>query len=163
MKTSILQSQIKLKGFDPLSSLIFLPTSQDGVVLESTLHELIDLNKNELALIFLGGVNYYTGQVFDIQKITKHAHDHDIMVGFDLAHAAGNIELKLHEWGVDFAAWCSYKYLNSGPGNVSSVFIHENQIMKKPFRLSGWWGHIEQNRFSLSQKFEAINTVLIFS
>ena len=154
----ILQSQIKLKGFDPLSSLIFLPTSQDGVVLESTLHELIDLNKNELALIFLGGVNYYTGQVFDIEKITKHAHDHDIMVGFDLAHAVGNIELNLHHWNVDFAAWCSYKYLNSGPGNVSTIFIHKSNIKKSVFRLAGWWGHESKSRFSIQKEFNPINT-----
>ena len=76
-------------------------------------------------MIFIGGVNYYTGQVFNIQKITEKGHSHNIVVGFDLAHAAGNIELKLHQWKVDFAAWCSYKYLNSGPGNVSTIFISD--------------------------------------
>tara|TARA_Y100001934_G_C12040615_1_gene625849 strand:- start:83 stop:787 length:705 start_codon:yes stop_codon:yes gene_type:complete len=106
----------------------------------------------------MGGVNYYTGQVFNIAQITKIGHQNKIVVGFDLAHAAGNIQLKLHEWKVDFAAWCSYKYLNAGPGNVSTVFIHENQIAKKPFRLSGWWGHQLKNRFVIQERFEPVNT-----
>ena len=125
---------------------------------EHKLYSLIETHKDELALIFLGGVNYYTGQVLDIQKITKIGHQHNIIVGFDLAHAAGNIDLKLHEWEVDFAAWCSYKYLNAGPGNVSTIFIHEKQINKKPFRLSGWWGHQLKNRFELQDSFDPINT-----
>tara|TARA_B100001250_G_scaffold414176_1_gene451096 strand:- start:8852 stop:10117 length:1266 start_codon:yes stop_codon:yes gene_type:complete len=154
----VLRSQVELRGFDPEESIIFSPVNEDGVVEETDLYSIMESYKDELALVFLGGVNYYTGQVFNIEKITQKAHLYNIMIGFDLAHAAGNIELKLHEWGVDFAAWCSYKYLNSGPGNVSSVFIHENQIRKTPFRLSGWWGHKEQNRFSLSHKFEPINT-----
>ena len=119
---------------------------------------MIEKHKDELALIFIGGVNYYTGQVFDIAKITEIGHQYNIIVGFDLAHAAGNIDLQLHDWEVDFAAWCSYKYLNAGPGNVSTVFIHEKQIEKKPFRLSGWWGHKLKNRFVLQDKFEPILT-----
>jgi kynureninase len=154
----VLRSQIELRGFDPDQALIFLPVNSDGVVSDDDLYSTIESNKDDLALIFLGGVNYYTGQVFNMEKITSIAHAYNIMVGFDLAHAAGNINLKLHEWGVDFAAWCSYKYLNSGPGNVSSVFIHENQINKHPFRLSGWWGHDQKNRFTLSEKFQPINT-----
>ena len=154
----VLRSQIELRGFDPDEAIVFLPVNSDGIVLDDDLYSTIESNKDALALIFLGGVNYYTGQVFDIEKITAIAHSHNIMVGFDLAHAAGNINLKLHQWGVDFAAWCSYKYLNSGPGNVSSVFIHENQINKNPFRLSGWWGHNQKNRFLLAEKFQPINT-----
>ena len=154
----VLRSQIELRGFDPDEAIVFLPVNSDGIVLDHDLYSTIQSNKDALALIFLGGVNYYTGQVFDIEKITAIAHSYNIMVGFDLAHAAGNIDLKLHQWGVDFAAWCSYKYLNSGPGNVSSVFIHENQINKNPFRLSGWWGHNQKNRFLLSEKFQPINT-----
>ena len=154
----VLRSQVELRGFNPDESILFLPVDEYGVVAETDVYDLIESNKEQLALVFLGGVNYYTGQVYNMQKITHIAHLYNIMVGFDLAHAAGNIELKLNEWGVDFAAWCSYKYLNSGPGNVSSVFIHENQIKKKPFRLSAWWGHLEKNRFSLSQKFEPTNT-----
>lgn len=154
----IIQSQIKLKGFDPDESIIFLPSDSNGVVLEKDIYETIVKHKDELALIFIGGVNYYTGQVFDIPRITQCGHDHDIIVGFDLAHAVGNINLQLHKWGVDFAAWCSYKYLNSGPGNVSSIFIHQNQIATKPFRLSGWWGHNAENRFSLQKKFSPLNS-----
>ncbi len=154
----VLQSQIELRGFDPQEVIMFAPVDEHGVVIENELYSMIHANKSQLALVFLGGVNYYTGQVFDIPKITKIAHSNGIMVGFDLAHAAGNIELKLHEWGVDFAAWCSYKYLNSGPGAVSSVFIHEKQINKNPFRLSGWWGHKKSNRFELQNKFKPINT-----
>ena len=87
----------------------------------------------------LGGVNYYTGQIFDIQKITRHAQSKGINVGFDLAHAVGNISLKLHEWNVDFAVWCSYKYLNSGPGSVGGAFVHERHHNSQVPRFSGWW------------------------
>ena len=154
----VLRSQVELKGFDPEESIIFLPVNEDGVVEERDVYSIMESYKDQLALVFLGGVNYYTGQVFNIEKITQKAHLYNIMIGFDLAHAAGNIELKLHEWGVDFAAWCSYKYLNSGPGNVSTIFVHENQIQNNPFRLSGWWGHEVKNRFELQKKFQPINT-----
>jgi len=154
----IIQSQIQLNGFDPDNSIVFIPSDSNGVVDEHELYSLIEKHKDELALIFIGGVNYYTGQVFDIAKITEIGHQYNIIVGFDLAHAAGNIDLQLHDWEVDFAAWCSYKYLNAGPGNVSTVFIHEKQIEKKPFRLSGWWGHKLKNRFVLQDKFEPILT-----
>ena len=154
----ILQSQIKLRGYNPDESIIFLPADKNGVVSEDDVYNTILSHKDELSLIFIGGVNYYTGQVFDISQITKIGHLHDIVVGFDLAHAAGNIELKLHDWNVDFAAWCSYKYLNSGPGNVSSIFIHENQIKNKPFRLSAWWGHDATNRFAIQKNFTPIQS-----
>ncbi|MAQ31671.1 MAG: kynureninase [Flavobacteriales bacterium] len=154
----IIQSQIQLNGFDPDDAIIFIPSDSNGVVDEEKLYSLIDNHKDDLALIFMGGVNYYTGQVFNIAQITKIGHQNNIVVGFDLAHAAGNIELKLHEWKVDFAAWCSYKYLNAGPGNVSTIFIHEKQIAKKPFRLSGWWGHQLKNRFVIQERFEPVNT-----
>jgi len=154
----ILQSQIELNGLNPDDVIVFLPSDPNGVVLEEDVSKTILNYKNELALIFIGGVNYYTGQVFDICEITRIARNHGIVVGFDLAHAAGNIELKLHKWGVDFAAWCSYKYLNSGPGNVASVFIHENQLKKNPFRLSAWWGHDSSKRFLTRQKFKPINS-----
>ena len=154
----IIQSQIELKGFNPDDAIIFIPSDENGVIDEDRLYAIIEAHKDELALIFIGGVNYYTGQVFDIEKITKTGHNNNIIVGFDLAHAAGNIELRLHEWEVDFAAWCSYKYLNAGPGNVSTVFIHEKQIQKNPFRLSAWWGHQLKNRFVLQEKFQPLNT-----
>ena len=154
----ILQSQIKLKGYNPKDALVFLPSDKNGVIADDDIYKCIEENKDQLALIFIGGVNYYTGQVFNIKKITALGHVHNIIVGFDLAHAVGNIELKLHEWGVDFAAWCSYKYLNSGPGNVSTIFIHEHKIEQNPFRLSGWWGHNLKNRFLLQKEFNPIKT-----
>ena len=154
----ILQSQIKLKGYNPEEAIVFIPANDHGVVEEDDLYNTIEEYKEELALIFIGGVNYYTGQVFDMQYITQLGHRYDIIVGFDLAHAVGNIDLQLHQWQVDFAAWCSYKYLNAGPGNVSTVFIHENQIEKAPFRLSGWWGHKSEDRFVLHQKFQPVAT-----
>ena len=154
----VLQSQIQSRGFDPKESIIFIPANSDGVIEEQDIYSAIKENKEHLALIFIGGVNYYTGQIFDIQKITHIGHQNDIIVGFDLAHAVGNIQLALHDWQVDFAAWCSYKYLNSGPGNVSSVFIHEKQIAKEPFRLSAWWGHEEKSRFEIQDVFQPIKT-----
>tara|TARA_B100001250_G_scaffold407335_1_gene427905 strand:- start:61 stop:1326 length:1266 start_codon:yes stop_codon:yes gene_type:complete len=154
----ILQSQIKLRGYNPDEAIVFLPANSHGVIQEDELYNTIEKHKNELALIFIGGVNYYTGQVFDMQSITQLGHRYGITVGFDLAHAVGNIDLQLHHWKVDFAAWCSYKYLNSGPGNVSTVFIHENQLKKEPFRLSGWWGHKVEDRFMLQKKFQPVPT-----
>ena len=142
----------------PKESIIFIPANSDGVIEDQDIYSAIEENKEHLALIFIGGVNYYTGQIFDIQKITHIGHQNDIIVGFDLAHAVGNIQLALHDWQVDFAAWCSYKYLNSGPGNVSSVFIHEKQIDKEPFRLSAWWGHEEKSRFEIQDVFQPIKT-----
>ena len=101
---------------------------------ERELFQTIEKHAHELALIFIGGVNYYTGQVFDLQKIVQYGHNNGITVGFDLAHAAGNINLELHNWDVDFAAWCSYKYLNSGPGNISSIFIG---LSRRQFQKAG--------------------------
>ena len=147
-----------MRGFNPETSIVFLPADEDGVVLADDICSTIERYKDELALVFIGAVNYYTGQVFNVEEITKIAHLNNILIGFDLAHAAGNVELNLHDWNVDFAAWCSYKYLNSGPGNVSTIFIHENQIQSNPFRLCGWWGHESKNRFSLNNNFQAIKT-----
>ena len=106
----------------------------------------------------IGGVNYYTGQLFDIKRITELAHKHNINVGFDLAHAAGNVNLKLHKWGVDFAVWCSYKYLNSGPGSVAGIFVHESHHNSNLPRLAGWWGHKKESRFDMPDNFHPINS-----
>jgi kynureninase len=120
---------------------------------EDILNTIEDLG-DSLALVLLGGVNYYSGQFFDLPTITQAAHKAGAMVGFDLAHAAGNLPLQLHQWGVDFAAWCSYKYLNSGPGGVSGVFIHEKHANNPNTpRLSGWWGNDEKTRFEMRPDF----------
>jgi len=110
-------------------------------------------------MIMIGGVNYYSGQVFDMQAITKAGHAVGAQVGFDLAHGAGNIPLQLHDWDVDFAAWCSYKYMNSGPGGVSGIYVHERHATdKSTFRLAGWWGHNKKERFKMAPEFDPIPT-----
>ncbi len=114
---------------------------------------------DRLAMVMIGGVNYYSGQVFDMEAITKAGHAVGAMVGFDLAHAIGNIELKLHDWEVDFAAWCSYKYLNSGPGSVAGIYINEKHASNpNTFRLAGWWGHDKESRFKMEPGFQPIPT-----
>lgn len=113
---------------------------------------------DELALVLIGGVNYYTGQVFDMKTITQAGQKVGAFVGWDLAHAAGNIELKLNEWGVDFAAWCSYKYMNSGPGNVSGYFVHEKHHNDKELsRFAGWYGHNKERRFLMEPQFDPVH------
>jgi kynureninase len=107
----------------------------------------------------LGGVNYYTGQVFDFERITKLAQAKAINVGFDLAHGAGNVKLELHNWGVDFAIWCSYKYLNSGPGSVAGAFVHEKHHNSDLPRFAGWWGHNKESRFKMPDEFNPIKSV----
>jgi kynureninase len=150
------KSQILFHGFDPQQSLIELtPREGESCLRDEDIESLIDREGNSIALILLGGVNYVTGQVFDMPGITKAGHRKGCMVGFDLAHAAGNIPLHLHDWGPDFAAWCSYKYLNGGPGCVAGCFVHERHSRAWDIpRFAGWWGHDEKTRFQMGPQFQ---------
>jgi kynureninase len=155
-----LESQVRYHGFDPKEAIIEIkPRAGEHTIRTDDITDAILLHRDELALVLFGGVNYYTGQFFDIQKITKAAHEVGVCAGFDLAHAAGNVELKLHDWEVDFACWCSYKYLNSGPGGVAGVYIHDKHAKNKDIpRFAGWWGYTKDTRFKMEKGFEAIPT-----
>jgi kynureninase len=153
------QSQLKFHGYSPQDGLLELPL-RPGEITHRTedILKFIELRGNEIALVLLSGVNYYTGQYFDIPAITAAAHNTGCCVGWDLAHAAGNIPLQLHNWRVDFAAWCSYKYLNAGPGSLSGVFVHERHAEKKDLpRFAGWWGHDLQTRFTMPREFQPMH------
>lgn len=150
------QSQVEFHGFDYDDAVIELkPRDGEHTLRTEDILAAIEEHSDQLALVFFSGVQYYTGQYFNIPAITEAAHKAGVPAGFDLAHAAGNVALKLHEWNVDFAAWCSYKYLNSGPGNVSGVFIHERHALNPETpRLSGWWGYREDKRFLMQRGYE---------
>ena len=151
-------SQARFHGYDPSEAIVqFDPKSHDLVVSDEEIEKTILENKDSLALIMLGNVNYLSGQRFNFEKIVKLAHDNGIMVGFNLAHGAGNIELKLHDWNVDFAVWCTYKYLNSGPGGIAGCFVHDNHGHDSSIpRFEGWWGHKKDSRFKMPPTFEPI-------
>ena len=150
------QSQIRFHGFDPATSLIDLtPRPGESCIREDDIENMIEREGDTIALIMLGGVNYATGQAFDMARITRAGHARGCVVGFDLAHAAGNLQLKLHKWDCDFAVWCSYKYLNGGPGCVAGCFVHErhSHAWDVP-RFAGWWGHDEESRFLMGAQFQ---------
>lgn len=153
-----LQSQVKFHGFNPSEAIVEVaPREGEYHLREEDILAAIKQNASSLALVLIGGVNYFTGQVFDMQAITKAGHQAGAVVGFDLAHAAGNVELKLHDWGVDFAAWCSYKYLNSGPGSVAGAFVHQNHHRNFDLpQFAGWWGHDKQSRFLMGSTYVPI-------
>lgn len=151
--TYMVKSQARLYGFD--EAIIELKPNNGGVVLETKdILASIDKHADELAMVFIGGVNYFTGQVFDMQAIAKKCRKKGIICGLDLAHAIGNVPLLLHRWDVDFAAWCSYKYLNAGPGGISGVFIHEKHHKNEHKRLEGWWGNNLNTRFKMAPEFD---------
>jgi len=152
----LLETQTRFHGHDPDDAIIEIsPRDGEGVIREEDILAAIDEHADQLALVFFGGVNYLTGQLFDMPKITAAAHAVGAIAGFDLAHAAGNVPLSLHDWGVDFAAWCSYKYLNSGPGNAGAIFVHEKhgEDFDLP-RFGGWWGHDKGTRFKMESGFK---------
>lgn len=151
------KSQLEFHGFDPEQALIELvPRQGEDTLRTEDIEALLEAQGAQIALVLLGGVNYYTGQFFDLEAITRTSHKNGCVVGFDLAHAAGNVPLSLHEWGVDFACWCSYKYLNSGPGSVAACFVHENHAHTDRPRFAGWWGHDKESRFRMGPDFQAI-------
>jgi len=151
-------SQLKCHGLDPSKNLIELkPRDGESTLRTEDIVETIESNGDSITLVLLGGVNYYTGQAFDMKTIAEAGHHIGAKVGFDLAHAAGNLELKMHDWDVDFAVWCSYKYLNGGPGAVAGAFVHERFARDFDLcRLAGWWGHDKESRFMMGPEFRPI-------
>ena len=155
-----LESQVRFHGFNPADAILEIkPRSGEQTLRTEDIVSAIDANKNSVALVLFGGLNYYTGQFFDVKTITNEAHHVGAYAGFDLAHAVGNVSLKLHEWNVDFGCWCSYKYLNSGPGSVAGAFVHQRHISNKDLpRFAGWWGHTKEKRFLMEKGFDPITT-----
>jgi kynureninase len=151
-------SQIRYHGFDPADSLLqWQPLPGETTLRTEDFERLLEQEGDRVELVLLSGVNYYTGQFFDMERITRAAHARGCVAGWDLAHAAGNVPLKLHEWDIDFACWCSYKYLNAGPGSVAGCFVHERHADNPDLpRFCGWWGHDKQNRFKMGPDFQAI-------
>jgi len=156
----MLETHIRYHGLDPNEVLIEVgPRDGEHLIRHEDILDAIDKHRDELALVLFGGINYYTGQVVDIKTITEVAHTAGAIAGFDLAHAAGNISLQLHDWSVDFACWCSYKYLNSGPGAMGGVFINEKFHGDKNIkRFGGWWGYDKDTRFKMEKGFKPIPT-----
>lgn len=154
-----IQSQIDFHGYDPKDTLIEIsPREGERTLRHEDIIDSIDEHGDKLALIYLGGLNYYTGQALDMENITSAGRARGVTVGFNLAHSAGNVPLELHDWGVDFAAWCTYKYLCGGPGSPAGIFIHERHHDWKGPRLLGWWGHDKESRFEMSSSFDPIPT-----
>jgi len=152
------ESQLKFHGHDPKDSLILWePREGEELCHFEDLEKIMKTEGDQVALLLIGSTNYYTGQSFPLKKITELGHRHGSKVGFDLAHGAGNIQPNLHETGPDFAVWCSYKYLNSGPGSVGGCFVHERHANNKELkRFTGWWGHNKQTRFNMRHEFDPI-------
>lgn len=152
------ESQLKFHGFDPKEGLIeWKPRVGEELLHMEDLEAILEAEGDEIALLMIGGVNYYTGQYFDIKKIAELGHAKGAMVGIDLAHGAGNIQPNLHDSNVDFAAWCTYKYLNAGPGSLAGLFVHEKHAHNKELnRFAGWWGHDKETRFNMRYDFNPI-------
>jgi kynureninase len=151
-------SHIAWHGLDPAEALLALaPRPGETCLRTEDIVARLDQEGSAIALVLLGGVNYYTGEAFDMPTITRAGQARGCVVGFDLAHAAGNIPLQLHDWGVDFAVWCSYKYLNAGPGSIAGCFVHERQARRTDLpRFAGWWGHNKTTRFDMPALFDPL-------
>jgi kynureninase len=153
------ESQLRHHGFDDKEGVI-LWEAREGEELTryEDLETIFKSHGNEIALVMIGGVNYYTGQYFDLKRITELGHSYGCMVGFDCAHGAGNVELNLHDSGADFAVWCTYKYLNSGPGSLAGCFVHERHAHDKNLnRFTGWWSHNKETRFKMRDEFDQLS------
>lgn len=150
-----IESQVRFHGYDPQDAIIEVaPRAGEHTLRTEDIISAIADNGPEIALVLFGGINYFTGQWYDMPAITKAGHAAGAIVGFDLAHAAGNVPLSLHAWDIDFACWCSYKYQNSGPGGISGVFVHEKHFNDTSLnRFAGWWGYREQERFKMTKGF----------
>ncbi|MBS1583711.1 MAG: kynureninase [Bacteroidetes bacterium] len=157
--TYALASQIRFHGLDPKDALVEMTPRAGEHTLRTTdiLDRIAELD-DTLALVLFGGVNFYTGQAFDMRRITEEAHRVGALAGYDLAHAAGNLHLQLHAWEADFACWCSYKYLNSGPGGVAGAFVHQRHLKADLPRFAGWWGHDKATRFRMAPEFSPMPT-----
>ncbi len=152
-----IETQVKHYGFDADDAIIEIaPREGEKTIREEDILAAIEENRECLALVLFGGINYYTGQLLDIKSITQAAHSAGAVAGWDLAHVTGNIPLQLHNWDVDFAVWCSYKYLNAGPGAAGGVFVHEKHAVEnRTERMAGWWGNDEKTRFKMEKGFVA--------
>jgi kynureninase len=152
------RSQLRFHGYDPGEALIVArPRPGEAVLRTDDIVDLLEEEGDGIALVLLGGVNYYTGQAFDLPRITAAARDRGCTVGFDLAHAAGNVPLRLHDWDVDFAVWCTYKYLNAGPGSVAGCFVHRRHGSDRALpRFAGWWGNDPETRFRMHLEEEFV-------
>ena len=150
------ESQVRFHGFDPENAVVeIFPREGESTLRTEDIVNTIKTHGNEVALVLFSGINYYTGQLFDMQTIATAAHEVGAYVGFDLAHAAGNVPLNLHDWDADFACWCSYKYMNSGPGGISGIFVHEKYHQNKELnRFAGWWGYRNDTRFKMAPGFQ---------
>ncbi|MGB2274944.1 MAG: kynureninase [Schleiferiaceae bacterium] len=155
-----LASQLRFHGLEPSEHLIEIgPRHGEHYIHQEDIRSALDQYGDQIAMMMIGGVNYYTGQVMDMKTLTAHAQSKGIIVGWDLAHGAGNVELQLHDWNVDFAAWCHYKYINSGPGATAGYFIHERHHGQSEIpRFEGWWGHDKETRFEMPDTFKPIPT-----
>lgn len=152
------ESQLRHHGFDPKDGLVLWKARKgEELVNYDDLEAILEAQGHEIALVMIGGVNYYTGQFFDLKRITQLGHQYGCMVGFDCAHGAGNVKLDLHDSGADFAVWCTYKYLNSGPGSLGGCFVHERHAYNKNLnRFAGWWSHNKETRFKMRDEFDQL-------